>query len=292
MRRIGAIFRPSAPPEALRDAAEAAEESGVPEFWIWEDCFRESAFATASAVLAWTESMRVGIGVAPMPLRNVAATAMEIATIERLFPGRLIPGVGHGVQSWMGQIGARAASPLTLMREYVPALRSLLAGEEVSTTGRYVSLDRVRLDWPPAHAPAIVVAGEGPKTVRLTGEVGDGTVLPNGSTPERVARTLAIALEGRAEAAHDGEHQLTVFVSVGFGGEAARARLAEDLAREAGTVDPALLITGDASSISAALEPFFAAGATSVVLQPGQEEPDLAAFMAGAGEVARILGSE
>ena len=123
MRHVGAIFTPYSPPEALRAAAHAAEESGVPELWLWEDCFRESAFAAASAVLAWTTHLRVGIGVAPMPLRNVALTAMEIATLERLFPGRLIPGVGHGVLSWMGQVGARVASPLTLMREYVPALR-------------------------------------------------------------------------------------------------------------------------------------------------------------------------
>lgn len=293
MRRIGAIFRPSFPPEALRDAAHAAEASGVPELWLWEDCFRESAFATASAVLAWTTRLRVGIGVAPLPLRNVAATAMEIATIERLFPGRLIPGVGHGVLPWMEQIGARAASPLTLMREYVPALRSLVAGDEVSTVGRYVSLDRVRLDWPPALAPAIVVAGEGPKTVRLTGEVGDGTVLPNGSTPDRVARTLALALEGRAAAGRGGQHELTVFVSVAFGGDAARARLADELAREtSGAVDPALLITGDAESIASAIEPFFAAGATSVILQPGEQEPDLSDFLAGAGQVARLAGSD
>ncbi len=192
MRRVGAIFTPYSPPEALRDAAQAADGSGVPELWLWEDCFRESAFAAASAVLAWTTRLRVGIGVAPMPLRNVALTAMEIATVERLFPGRLIPGVGHGVLPWMAQVGARVASPLTLMREYVPALRSLLAGEEVSAEGRYVTLDHVRLDWPPAQAPGIVVAGEGPKTVRLTGEVGDGTVLPGGSNPDRVARTLAL----------------------------------------------------------------------------------------------------
>ena len=68
-----------------------------------------------------------------MPLRNVAIAAMEIAAVERMFPGRLIPGVGHGVLSWMGQVGARVASPLTLMREYVPALRALLAGESVTT---------------------------------------------------------------------------------------------------------------------------------------------------------------
>ena len=86
------------------------------------------------------------------------------------------------------------------MREYVPALRSLLAGDEVTTSGTYVTLDRVRLDWPPTTPPGIVVAGEGPKTVHLTGEVGDGTVLPGGSNPDRVARTLARALEGRAAA--------------------------------------------------------------------------------------------
>ncbi len=290
MRRIGAIFTPYSPPEALRDAAQAADDSGVPELWLWEDCFRESAFAAASAVLAWTERVRVGIGVAPMPLRNVALTAMEIATVERLFPGRLIPGVGHGVLPWMGQVGARVASPLTLMREYVPALRSLLAGEEVSASGRYVSLDRVRLDWPPAHAPAVVLAGEGPKTVRLTGQVGDGTVLPAGSSPDRIARTLAIALEGRADAGRDDRHELIVFVSTAFGGDDARAQLAEDLARESGgAVDPALMVAGDADAVAEAIEPFFAAGATSVILQPGEAVTDLATFLANAGQVSRLV---
>jgi alkanesulfonate monooxygenase SsuD/methylene tetrahydromethanopterin reductase-like flavin-dependent oxidoreductase (luciferase family) len=290
MRRVGAIFTPYSPPEALRDAAQAAEESGVPELWLWEDCFRESAFAAASAVLAWTTDLRVGIGVAPMPLRNVAATAMEIATIERLFPARLIPGVGHGVLSWMAQVGARVASPLTLMGEYVPALRSLLAGEEVTTAGRYVSLDRVRLDWPPARAPKVIVAGEGPKTVRLTGSVGDGTVLPGGSNPDRVARTLALALEGRSDAGRDDDHELIVFVSAAFGADAARAQLADDLVRWNGSVDPALMVVGDSADVAEAIEPFFTAGATSVILQPREEEANLAGFMAGAGEVARRVG--
>jgi alkanesulfonate monooxygenase SsuD/methylene tetrahydromethanopterin reductase-like flavin-dependent oxidoreductase (luciferase family) len=292
MRRIGAIFTPYSPPEALRDAAQAADEAGLPELWLWEDCFRESAFAAASAVLAWTTQLRVGIGVAPMPLRNVALTAMEIATVERLFPGRLIPGVGHGVLPWMGQVGARVASPLTLMREYVPALRSLLAGEEVTTSGRYVSLDKVRLDWPPVVAPAVVAAGEGPKTVHLTGAVGDGTVLPGGSNPDRVARTLALALEGRAEAGRGDGHELIVFVSAAFGGEDARAQLADDLVRWNGAVDPALMVVGDDAGVAAAIEPFFAAGATSVILQPREEETDLASFMASAAEVSRLVGVE
>ena len=290
MGRVGAIFTPYSPPEALRDAAQAAEEAGLPELWLWEDCFRESAFATAAAVLAWTTRLRVGIGVAPMPLRNVALTAMEIATVERLFPGRLIPGVGHGVLPWMEQVGARVASPLTLMREYVPALRSLLAGDEVSTSGRYVSLDRVRLDWPPAAAPAVMVAGEGPKTVRLTGEVGDGTVLPGGSNPDRLARTRDLVLEGRAGAGRDDPYELVVFVSAAFGGEAARAQLSDDLVRWTGSVDPALMVVGDPADVAAAIEPFFAAGATTVLLQPREDETDLASFMANASAVDRLVG--
>lgn len=290
MGRVGAIFTPYSPPEALRDAAQAADAAGLPELWLWEDCFRESAFAAASAVLAWTTHLRVGIGVAPMPLRNVALAAMEIATVERLFPGRLVPGVGHGVQPWMEQVGARLASPLTLMREYVPALRSLLASEEVSTAGRYVSLDRVRLDWPPVTAPAVMVAGEGPKTVRLTGEVGDGTVLPGSSNPDRVARTRELALEGRAAAGRDEAHELVVFVSAAFGGDDARAQLAGDLVRWTGAADPALMVVGDTADVAAAIEPFFTAGATCVLLQPREEETDLASFMANVGVVNRLVG--
>lgn len=291
MRRIGAIFTPYSPPEDLRDAARAAEDAGVPELWLWEDCFRESGFATAAAVLAWTTHLRVGIGVAPMPLRNVAITAMEIATLDRLFPGRLIPGVGHGVLPWMAQVGARVASPLTLMNEYVPALRALLAGEEVTVAGRYVTLDRVKLDWPPTQAPAVVAAGEGPKTVRLTGAVSDATVLPGGSSPERVAQTLALAREGRADAGRDGDHGLIVFVAVAFGGDDARALLAEDLAAKTGAVDPSLLVAGSAQDVAAAIEPFFAAGATSIILQPRFEGVHLPTFMAEVGQVARLVGA-
>ncbi len=72
----------------------------------------------------------------PAPLRNVALTAMEVATLARIFPGRVIAGVGHGVQEWMAQVGGRVASPLTLLEEYAVALRRLLHGERVTVTGR------------------------------------------------------------------------------------------------------------------------------------------------------------
>src|ERR1044072_5838825 len=117
MTALGAVFRPQLPPEKLRDLVRTAEAAGLEELWLWEDCFLESGIATASAALAWSERLRVGIGLAPVPLRNVALTAMETATLDRLFPGRFTLAVGHGVQEWMGQGGGRPQPPLTLPRE-------------------------------------------------------------------------------------------------------------------------------------------------------------------------------
>lgn len=70
---------------------------------------------------------------------------MEWAALAEFFPGRLIAGLGHGVQTWMEQIGARVASPLTLLEETTTAVRQLLAGEEVTIAGRYVQLTGVQL---------------------------------------------------------------------------------------------------------------------------------------------------
>jgi alkanesulfonate monooxygenase SsuD/methylene tetrahydromethanopterin reductase-like flavin-dependent oxidoreductase (luciferase family) len=291
MRRIGAVFRPEFPPERLRPAVEVAEEAGVPDVWLWEDCFRESAFASSAAALAWTDELRVGIGVAPMPLRNVAVTAMEIATIARMFPDRLLPGVGHGVQRWMAQTGSRVASPLTLMREYVSALQQLLVGEEVTTSGRYVSLDRVRLDWPPAAPSMLHVAGEGPKTLHLTGELADATILTGGTSIERVAQAVSTIAEGRTESERDGRNEVVVYLIAAFGGRDAVQRANGDLARGDLSPDPGLSAVGDADRVAEVAERYFAAGADAVILQPTIDEPDLDGFMRQVGKVARQLST-
>ncbi|HRD62784.1 MAG TPA: LLM class flavin-dependent oxidoreductase, partial [Nocardioides sp.] len=150
---IGVVFRPQLPPEELRGAVEAAEAAGIGELWLWEDCFLEGGLTAAAAALAWSERITVGIGLLPVPFRNPALAAMEIATLARLFPGRLTVALGHGVQEWMHQVGAGVDSPMTLLREHVSAVQALLRGDEVDVRGRYVSLDRVRLDWPPDPAP-------------------------------------------------------------------------------------------------------------------------------------------
>lgn len=278
MRSLGVVFEPAFPPERLREVAQSVEDAGVPELWLWEDCFRESGIASAAVALAATTELAVGIGVLPMPLRNVALTAMELATLSRLFPGRIVGGVGHGVQSWMAQVGARHASPLTLMAEYLPTLRALLAGERVTIDGRYVHLDDAALDWPPTVAVPVFAAAEGPKTLDSSGALADGTIIPSGLSPTRL-REAAI----RARAAADvraGDHCVAVYLLTRFTEDSAAS--GEPTGRER--------VFGDVSVVAETVDAFFAAGATTVVLQPSADDDDLIGFSQRSGEVARMLG--
>src|SRR5262245_51537759 len=265
MTTIGAVFTPSLPPERLRDVARAADSAGLDELWLWEDCFREGGVSAAAAALAWTDRLRVGVGVFPVPLRNVALAAMEIATLDRMFPGRAIAGIGHGVQSWMEQVCAKPASPLTLLREYATALRSLLAGERLTVDGRYVRLTDVALDWPPASTPAVHAAASGPRTLRLSGEIADGTVLTGGSSPDDVRAAVAQINEGRTAAGRTDPHRITVYLPVAIGPDAAEQLRAN--AENFGEVD-LFGAGGDAAAVADAVRALAAAGATAIILQP------------------------
>ncbi|MGW3988200.1 LLM class flavin-dependent oxidoreductase [Streptomyces sp. NPDC004830] len=291
MTTLGAVFRPQLAPERLRSVCDAAESAGLEELWLWEDCFMEGGISTAAAALAWTERVRVGVGLLPVPLRNVALTAMEIASLHRMFPGRAMAGVGHGVQDWMGQVGARAESPVTLLREYLLALRALLDGERLTTHGRYVRLDGVALDWPPeGRASGGVLAGAtGPKSLRLTGEAADGTILTAHTNADGVREALRLVAEGRAAAGRAaGPHRVVVNLLTATG-PGADDRLRAELAAEGVAAVPGLGVAGDAKAVAAAIERLVEAGADTVVLQPTADETDPEAFVRFAAQEVRAL---
>lgn len=224
---IGIVFRPQSPPEELVAVARAADEAGAAELWLWEDCFLEGGLATATAAIVTTTRVRVGIGLLPVPLRNPALAAMEIATIERLAPGRFIAGFGHGVLPWMDQVGARVASPLTLLREYVTAVRSLLDGERLDVSGRYVKLEDVALGWPPAAAPELTIGASGPKTLRLAGEIGDSVLLDASIDVEGLRRAREIIDEGHAASGRGGRARVRVYTELDPRSDALESRIAD-----------------------------------------------------------------
>ena len=279
--RVGIVFRPQLPPERLRDFVASAEAAGLDDVWLWEDCFLEGGLTSAAAALAWSGSVRVGLGLMPVPLRNPALAAMEIATLARLFPGRFVPAAGHGVLPWMEQVGARAASPMTLLREWVSAVRSLLHGETVTVSGQYVRLSQVALDWPPSAVPPFLVGARGPRTVALAGEIADGIVLDAGGiSPEVVRRAVATAAARRAQ-------EVVVYVLCAPG-EHGRERIKADLTESPVPLSDRAAF-GVPADVARTIRSLADAGATTVVLQPTGTDPDPEATMMLAAEARTLL---
>lgn len=178
------------PAGAMREYAGRLEAAGVEQLWVIEDCFFTAGVSLAATALAVTERLQVGIGILPAVARNPAITAMEIATLCNLAPGRFQPGIGHGVQEWMGQMGARTPSPLTTLDETITVVKRLLDGDEVTFDGREVSLDAVKLEQPPARVPAIFAGVQQARSMALAGRVADGVILVEGAGPTYVEWAL------------------------------------------------------------------------------------------------------
>jgi alkanesulfonate monooxygenase SsuD/methylene tetrahydromethanopterin reductase-like flavin-dependent oxidoreductase (luciferase family) len=278
--RVGILFRPQLPPERLREFVMSAETAGLDDVWMWEDCFLEGGLTSATAALAWSSSLRIGLGLMPVPLRNPALAAMEIATLARLFPGRFVPAVGHGVLPWMEQVGARAPSPMTLLREWVTATRSLLSGDAVTVSGEYVRLSQVALDWPPAAVPPLLVGARGPKTLALAGELSDGLVLDAGISPEGVRHAVDRAAARRP-------HEVVVNVLCGFGPDITE-RIQAELAKSAEPLSNRAA-AGSPEEVAATVRSFAQAGAATVVLQPTADDPDVAATIRLASAARTVL---
>lgn len=224
---LGIMFRCQYPPELLRAFARLAEDVGYDEVWIVEDCFWGGGIASATAALGVTERVVVGLGIMPTVARNAAFVAMELATLARLYPGRLLPGFGHGVAAWMRQIGALPTSQLAALEETTLAVRSLLRGESYSVDGRHVQLAQVKLDLAPQHIPPISLGVHGPKSLAVSGRSADGTILAEGVAPSYVRWAREQIAQGAAAVGRTALHRITVYVwcSVGTDGAAARARL-------------------------------------------------------------------
>jgi alkanesulfonate monooxygenase SsuD/methylene tetrahydromethanopterin reductase-like flavin-dependent oxidoreductase (luciferase family) len=300
---LGYVVRPEHPPERLPELALRVEAAGFDELWLWEDCFFAGGFAATATALAATTEIRVGLGIAPAPVRNPVFLAMEIAALARLYPGRLLPGVGHGVAGWMRQVGAKPASQLALLEETVSAVRALLAGETVHVDGRYVRLDGVRLDHPPEQAPPVSTGVRRAKSLALSGRVADGTILSEpsavpyvewareqiatGPKPHRLTVYAWNAVDrdpaaGRAtlrpllaERLVDGGPQVE---QLGIAGEV-QAMLAEggpERLREAMPDDwiDRLAVVGDPDTCAAAIHAFARAGVDAIVLVPPTPHAD------------------
>jgi 5,10-methylenetetrahydromethanopterin reductase len=276
--RIGFLFDRDRPPEDLPGYAAALQDAGADDLWVVEDLGWTGSIAAAALALAATDRLRVGIGIAPVPLRNPALLAMELGMLARVHPGRLVAGLGHGVTEWMRRIGAEPARKLDRLAETLVTVRELLAGRTATTHGREVTVDGVTLVHPPAEPPSLVTGVVRPRSLELSGRLADGTILAEGTGPAQIADALTHIARGRA-AGDRPEHELVVFVflRVDDDPDRAAAATAELFAGQAAWlgVPPGELfaVVGPAADIPARVAALTEAGATTVVLRPVGDDP-------------------
>lgn len=223
---IGVMYRCDSPPEQLPAYARLVERLGYDELWVVEDCFFTGAVSAAAIAASVTETLKIGIGILPAAFRNPALAAMELSNLERVFPGRILPGFGHGMPDWVRQVGAHHPSPLAVLGETVGAVRALLAGETVTVDGRYAGLDGVKLAFPPAEPPLISTGVRGAKSLRLSGQVADGTILAECASPAYLRWAREQIDAGRADAGRTDPHRLTVYGFLDFDAKREWARQA------------------------------------------------------------------
>ena len=304
----GVIFHPRFPPESLANFARKAESAGFDELWLWDDCFLPGALTSAAIALSATHTLKVGIGLLPAPAYNPLFVAMELTTLARAFPGRILPGFGHGVGSWMAQIGAAPKSSLTTLAVTVTSVRRLLAGEMVTTHGADVNLEQLQMQLLPTVRPPLYVGAMRAKSLRLAGRLGDGTLLTGMSSPAYVRWAREQIQAGMLEAGREQQRVVVYFdVKVGPDGGAARAAARRSLASRLPWADvhldalgigaqvaafvaahgqtgvaehmpdewlDAFCAAGTPDQVAASLQRVFAAGADSVVFQPLDGDPD------------------
>src|SRR5947209_3268462 len=99
-----APFGEMADPWELADAALAAERAGFDGFFVWDHMLRAGParpmadpWVALAAVAARTETIRIGTLVTPLARRRPQKLARETVTLDQLSRGRLILGVGLGV---------------------------------------------------------------------------------------------------------------------------------------------------------------------------------------------------
>ena len=217
----------------LREAAREAERLGFESLWTPAGGVPDSFHVCA----AWSQDtmLRTGISVVPAArMWTPLSLAAQAATLAQLSEGRFVLGLGTGGYGpgFLASLGL-PDRPVALMREYVTAVRGLLAGREV-TAGPLIGAGLGAPGWPRSASlgieglpPASVyLAALGPQMLRLAGETADGALL-NWATPERIAASRVRVDEGAARAGRGpGTVPLAMYIRVCIDEDVAAARQA------------------------------------------------------------------
>lgn len=144
---------------ATDDRANAVEieRLGYSALWFGEAPGGKDAFVRAATLLAATDSLVIGTGIASIWGRDPLTTASAIRTVAEAFPGRFVAGLGVSHPPAVEARGEQYTKPLSVMREYLTALNLTQ-----------------HLSPSPAEPARVVLAALRPRMLELAARAADG----------------------------------------------------------------------------------------------------------------------
>lgn len=261
----------------LRQAADA----GLRSAWTGQ---RMNFDAIALAGIAGREIPEIAVGVSAVPIfpRHPILISSQAQTSQAATHGRFTLGLALGAkQITETAFGTPFERPIRRLREFLTALRPLLAGDAADFHGELLT---AATPLPTAVAGAappvpVLVAAMGPQALRATGELADGT-LPLFVTPKILAEHIVPVITDAATRAGRPAPRIVTLVPgvVTSDAEAAREvavtqtafydripsyQRVTELAGASRAAD--LVVIGDEQVIAKAVADYFDAGATEVV---------------------------
>jgi probable F420-dependent oxidoreductase len=136
-----------------RDAVRRIEDLGYGSLWIGETSVSKEVLTHAGLLLAASERIVVGTGIASIWARDAVAAHAAAVTLGEAYPGRFVLGLGVSHRDLVGDRGHSYDRPLAAMRQYLD------------------DLQESRCDAPAGDVPVpVVLAALGPKMLALAGE--------------------------------------------------------------------------------------------------------------------------
>jgi alkanesulfonate monooxygenase SsuD/methylene tetrahydromethanopterin reductase-like flavin-dependent oxidoreductase (luciferase family) len=162
------------------DLIVESERLGFDEAWLTEhhfidDGYSPSLFPIGAAIAARTERIRIGTFLLLLPLHNPVRVAEDTATLDIISGGRFDLGIGLGYRPGeFDDQGIPANERAGRMRESLPIVQRLLAGESVTVDGKYTTLRNIAISPPALQRPhpPMWVGGTAPKAVQRAANMG------------------------------------------------------------------------------------------------------------------------
>jgi probable F420-dependent oxidoreductase len=287
---FGLGTRASTDPGRFGDLVDGLEDLRFDSLWLSErvtgDC--PDPVVALSVAAGRTQHLKLGFSVLVLPGRNPMLLAKELATLDRLSAGRLLPAFGLGVPDPGEQqaFGVERRERAPLFDEALPLLRRFWSGEPVDHDGPAHRYEGARVAPTPMQDPLEVwLGGTAPSERRRCGRLGDGW-LPSFCTPADVAAGIPEVQEHATAAGRriDPEH---FGVLVPYAAGSIPEPVAAVVAARRPGVDPSEVVAPGVDSLAGRIGAFVEVGASKFVVVPVIEPRDWEAHL---HEVAAAVG--